>query len=119
MQDYLAVLFLLSAALWTEPPKILFPENNKTITSYTLNLFVEATPFDAENKLRVQYQIFERISGKIITNGIISEQENFSTSFNTKSWKNGEYLMKVIFVDKHTNSVSQASWRNFAIKQQS
>ncbi|MGL4676748.1 MAG: hypothetical protein ACRCWI_03670 [Brevinema sp.] len=113
---YIIVILGCFQIAWGVNPKIAQPLEQAVIKKEALFLFVEPTPQDVEENRYLFIEIFDRNTGRRITHKTLSPSKNYQTSFKIKSWTNGKYLLKVMYVDSEGRQLTKSSWRNFSIQ---
>ncbi|MGL5956895.1 MAG: hypothetical protein ACRC0X_09935 [Brevinema sp.] len=111
------MIFMLACIqiIWGVNPRIVQPSEQAIIKKDSLFLFVEPTPQDVEEKRTLFIEIYDRKTGKSIAKTTLPSSKNFQTSFEIKSWTNGKYLLKAMYVDNDGKQLTRSSWRNFSV----
>lgn len=113
---YIILIVGFVQVLWGVPPKIAQPQEQSVISKERLFLFIEPTPEDVEEGRYIQIEIYERGQGKMIVNLVLTPNQNYKDSIDVSSWKNGKYLLKVVYTDRKGKHLTKSSWRNFSIE---
>ena len=113
---YMILIVGFTQVLWGVPPKIAQPQEQSIITKEKLFLFIEPTPEDVEERRYIQIEIYERASGEIVVNLVLTPDQNYKDSIDVSSWRNGRYLLKVVYTDKRGQHLTKSSWRNFNVE---
>ena len=113
---YIILIVGFTQMLWGVPPKIAQPQEQSIITKEKLFIFIEPTPEDVEERRYIQIEIYERELGQRVLNLVLTPDQNYKDSIDVSSWKNGKYLLKVVYTDKRGKHLTKSSWRNFNVE---
>ena len=113
---YMILIVGFTQILWGVPPKIAQPQEQSVITKERLFIFIEPTPEDVEERRYIQIEIYERELGQRVLNLVLTPDQNYKDSIDVSLWKNGKYLLKVVYTDKRGQHLTKSSWRNFNIE---
>ena len=118
MRRILYILLVVGFAqiLWGVPPKIAQPQEQSVITKERLFIFIEPTPEDVEERRYIQIEIYERGLGQRVLNLVLTPDQNYKDSIDVSLWKNGKYLLKVVYTDKRGKHLTKSSWRNISVE---
>ena len=113
---YMILIVGFTQMLWGVPPKIAQPQEQSIITKERLFVFIEPTPEDVEERRYIKIEIYEREQGQTVADLVLKPDQNYKKTLDINSWKNGKYLLKVVYTDKRGKHLTKSSWRNFNVE---
>lgn len=100
----------------SESPNLAFPRENEIIYSGDLFIFAEPHPEQIYAQCVVRYEISHRDTGKSVHKGNLTPESGYETYLPVVKWKNGNYFLKVFYVNPETKAQSPAAWRSFTVQ---
>lgn len=100
----------------SESPNLAFPRENEIIYSGDLFIFAEPHPEQIYAQCIVHYEISHRDSGKTVHKGDLTPESGYEIYLPVVKWKNGNYFLKVFYVNPETKKHSPAVWRSFTVE---